>query len=209
MTRSILSYLVWTRRNSIVYSFTGVVHCSFMRRTPVKQCTQCRQTKPPEDFMKNSKTSSGLGSLCKECNYSRVKEWKNRNKEKFSSYRRDYMKKRRSEREPEQVIRRAVERAQSRKVAFERSAFEQFVKSPPIECVCCGIKLDYSGKQRMSSPSADKVIPKHGYVKGNVQIICTRCNCAKGDSTIEQLIHASPSYKFLMEYIKAFGIKDL
>jgi hypothetical protein len=43
-----------------------------------KRCTQCGVHKEPADFPRNSKKGDGLYSWCKECCYSRNKEWRER-----------------------------------------------------------------------------------------------------------------------------------
>jgi len=60
----------------------------------MKNCTKCDITKPPLDFYKDKRTSSGLSSWCKSCNKThhkstqRHQEWlKNpENKLKYRSY---------------------------------------------------------------------------------------------------------------------------
>jgi hypothetical protein len=51
----------------------------------------------------------------------------------------------------------------------------------------CALQYDTLGKPNDNSASFDKVIPKLGYVKGNVRVISHRANWLKQDSTIEQL----------------------
>lgn len=61
----------------------------------------------------------------------------------------------------------------------------------PEYCSVLGIKLAYNFGNgsgfHSDSPSVDKIIPKLGYVKGNVRVISARANLLKNDATIEEL----------------------
>jgi len=56
----------------------------------------------------------------------------------------------------------------------------------PEYCPILGIKLDLKAKRSYDSPSIDRINPKLGYIKGNVQIISWRANLIKSDMTIEE-----------------------
>jgi hypothetical protein len=59
----------------------------------------------------------------------------------------------------------------------------------PKFCPILGIELEYGkGKPQDSSPSLDKIIPKLGYVKGNIQVISRKANTIKTDASIEELL---------------------
>lgn len=59
----------------------------------------------------------------------------------------------------------------------------------PETCPILGITLDkdFSDTTRQSSPSLDKIIPKVGYVRGNIAVISLRANSMKRDMTIDIL----------------------
>lgn len=59
----------------------------------------------------------------------------------------------------------------------------------PSHCPVFNVPLEYDCLENAKDNSAsfDKVVPKLGYVKGNVRIISHRANWLKQDSTIEQL----------------------
>ena len=67
---------------------------------------------------------------------------------------------------------------------------DSFIKNQDV-CLCCGIKLDikfkHDKKPHNNSPSLDRFYPKLGYVKGNVFLICWRCNNLKRDATANEL----------------------
>lgn len=58
----------------------------------------------------------------------------------------------------------------------------------PEFCPVLGIRLQFGGgPQQDSSPSIDRIIPKLGYVRGNVVVISHRANRLKGDATYTEL----------------------
>jgi hypothetical protein len=73
----------------------------------------------------------------------------------------------------------------------------------PEKCPVFGVVLQYNtvDKPQNDSASFDKVIPKLGYIKGNVRIISQRANWLKQDSTIEQLENIILYMKNHNEYI--------
>ena len=70
-------------------------------------------------------------------------------------------------------------------------------------CLACNVLFDHrfgNGSDREQHVSFDRVSPKKGYVKGNVQMICYRCNRMKNDATIQDLEN-------LLAYSKKYGGK--
>jgi len=55
-----------------------------------KICTCCHITKPVSDFTKHKKGKSGLYSQCKQCTYTKNKEYKLKNKEKVQKINRKW-----------------------------------------------------------------------------------------------------------------------
>lgn len=57
----------------------------------------------------------------------------------------------------------------------------------PVNCPICNVKLVHSEIKGGSSisPTLDKVIPKLGYIKANVSVICKLCNSTKGSGNAE------------------------
>lgn len=48
-----------------------------------KQCTQCREVKPSDQFNKRASSTSGLQSSCKDCNSKKLKEHYGNNKDAY------------------------------------------------------------------------------------------------------------------------------
>lgn len=58
----------------------------------------------------------------------------------------------------------------------------------PKKCPLLGIELSGSKSgQNPNNPSLDKIIPKLGYVKGNVHVISHRANTLKGNASLSEL----------------------
>ncbi|WP_152524716.1 hypothetical protein [Novosphingobium lindaniclasticum] len=58
----------------------------------------------------------------------------------------------------------------------------------PDHCPILGIKLERGTSYGLdTSPSLDRIVPKLGYVPGNVRVISNRANRIKSDSTPEEL----------------------
>lgn len=76
-------------------------------------------------------------------------------------------------------------------------------------CPCCGVKFLYrwgtNRKPEPKSPSFDKFIPQLGYVKGNVFLICWRCNNLKRDATEEELFRIA---EWMVKTRSALQIKE-
>ena len=65
---------------------------------------------------------------------------------------------------------------------------DYLVSIAPERCPVFGWKLKYgTGARQIYSASLDRIIPEHGYVQGNVQIISTLANSMKQDACEEEL----------------------
>jgi hypothetical protein len=60
-----------------------------------------------------------------------------------------------------------------------------FLKSKNKKCPICNNLMTMNGRG-IRVASLDKIIPSQGYVKGNIAIICYRCNILKKDGIIEE-----------------------
>lgn len=60
-----------------------------------------------------------------------------------------------------------------------------------LGCDCCGAEMSVEPKGKigpaLNSPTLDRINPKGGYVRGNVALICWRCNRLKSDATAAEL----------------------
>ena len=83
---------------------------------------------------------------------------------------------------------RCKQRAKKDKVPFNIDAnylISIFPKNN--KCPVLGIKMQFGGNDIQISPSVDKIIPKKGYVKGNVVWMSYRANSLKTNASIDEL----------------------
>jgi hypothetical protein len=71
-------------------------------------------------------------------------------------------------------------------------------------CALCGLRFNYSRFEagRQDAPSLDKVHPPSGYVPGNVEVLCIRCNSLKGHATAEE-------HRQIAEYQERCGLRTV
>jgi hypothetical protein len=143
----------------------------------MKLCTKCLIEKEFEKFYRK-------GNWCKDCwcEYSRQNYRKNPNLDK----RRAQVKKYQKQNPEALLISQAKHRAKKLNLKFDIDKSDIFI---PDICPVLGIKLNrkVEGIQTDNSPSLDRIIPKLGYVKGNIKIISWRANRIKNDSTLEEI----------------------
>lgn len=70
----------------------------------------------------------------------------------------------------------------------------------PALCPVLGIPLKRNATRWQSdSPSVDRIIPKLGYVKGNILIVSNKANRIKSDATYLEILQVGEFYKDLIE----------
>ena len=132
------------------------------------------------------------------------KKYRQDNKEKIAKYRQDNkekivesLKKYRQNNKEKLIVRRAKTRANKNNVPFDID--EDYIKKIwPKHNICpiFKIKLEQSNLHTGDqSPSLDRIIPKLGYVKGNVQIMSSKANRIKNNATFEELIIIGKYYE--------------
>lgn len=140
---------------------------------PPKPVTFCVKH---QEFKKRRKPR---GWLCKSCSNEQDRAW----------HRKDPRPK---------MLWDAKRRAKTEDVPFSllRQDFEV-----PLVCPVLGIPIYVgNGVASDNSPSMDKIIPKLGYVVGNVAVISSRANRLKSDATVQEIEN-------LLAYLKRITTK--
>lgn len=151
-----------------------------MRRIPsemlvTKICCDCFQTKPREEFAKDKKSVTGLCGRCRKC----AAEKKSKNRQ----------------RSPREVSLRNMYhrvRMHSKNTGVGSDiTYEWLVQEfgHITHCPILHIPLEWGavGRPTSYSPSIDKIVPKLGYVRGNVQLISYKANLMKNNADTREL----------------------
>ena len=161
--------------------------------TEGKICTRCKEWKHFYMFGTRIASIDNHKSWCKECDavVSAVYRASPRGKETMFLYYTKNWERRR--------VNEAKKRARYLKVPFNLT--EDYIKSiapPDMICPALGIQMKVGEKEKIArviSPSLDRLIPKLGYIKGNIVIVSTRANSLKRDATPEELMKIAKFYK--------------
>jgi hypothetical protein len=134
-----------------------------------KVCRNCNLVKPLEEFSKLEKSSDGINYWCKKCFKGTVVKW----------YYKDPRKR---------MLAAAKSRAKRDGLNFNIDLEDIII---PENCPLLNIPLKSAsggrGRHTRNSPTLDKIIPKLGYVKGNVVVISFAANAIKHDAAIDEL----------------------
>ena len=176
-----------------------------------KTCTSCNRTLPAdfEHFYRHKQCKLGFDSRCRECCNAEKRVWKRRNRDFLNARRReryasDYgprhaeLEQQRAIRAPykfrAEIMRAGIrERAKAGVAAdlsfFTREYIESWLRRQPA-CECCRTEFNLKPAGRKAdsrSPSLDRFNPALGYVRGNVTLICWRCNNLKRNYSARDL----------------------
>ena len=174
--------------------------------TDVIKCRICKQIRPISDFYFR-KDNGKLRTECKKCHKEKVKQWElrhpserrrnamnyfNNHKEKCLEYCRtnkEWISKRqkmaRRNNPSWEMYRRIRCKSKQENIPFNLDPTDIVI---PSCCPILGIQLEM-GNTTVSdnSPSIDRIYPKLGYIKGNIEIISNRANRIKSDATLDEL----------------------
>lgn len=168
------------------------------------QCSKCKLQLDFSQFHKHSTSKTGYRGECKSCRKEYDLKRYEENKDSVLLNRKEYYEK--TKNIPEVVARkkkfkdkyyaekyevfilnRCRSRARRSNLEFDIELSDIVI---PEVCPVLGIPL-IRGKDKASinSPSVDRIDPKCGYNKGNIQIISNLANMMKNNATPEQLIN--------------------
>lgn len=113
-------------------------------------------------------------------------EWRSKNRDNLKQKN----TKRRLEKRAMCMVAAARIRARKRKIRFNLVAIDIAKLQATIDvgrCELSGVMLTLGGPRCATTPSLDRIIPKFGYVSGNVRIVCHALNVGMGDWGEDQL----------------------
>jgi len=172
----------------------------------MKRCSKCKKGKPLTEFYNEARNKDGKRSECKVCQYIKIKEWNDKNKEwrkirdaeyqrqnyykgkrreynrKWNQDNKDYVKKRNKEYRMKNkeafVLRTAKYRA--RKLELEATLTNEQWQSIKLlfrnKCIYCG--------KRTKSLEREHVVPvssSGAFILQNIVPACRSCNAHKGN----------------------------
>ena len=160
-----------------------------------KVCTVCEVRKPLTEFWKQALRTDGYAVECKDCTRKYVSKYRKRPENKAKELERSRRAERikyRNERDSSCAGRALVMVNSARANSKVRGhSFPVTVDPKDIQaileigvCEVSGLPFDLRrglGRRSPFSPSLDRIDPKKGYVKGNVQVVVWCYNAARGD----------------------------
>jgi hypothetical protein len=109
--------------------------------------------------------------------------WRENNRDHKNKISREYYYKDKDENVEKYLLKYAKLRAKQKNLPFDLELEDIVI---PDKCPIMDVKFDRGNKKY--SPSIDRIEPELGYIKSNIQIICTLANQMKWNSTKEELI---------------------
>lgn len=160
----------------------------------MKTCPTCKKEKDLSLFSKDASRISGVSAQCKACRADRSKEYRARTAEarraaqakwrlENAAHLKRRSEKRRLEKRAQCLVAAARTRSRLKGIPFSLDDHVDALQKI-IDEGCCelsGIRFDLSPGRKPNSPSLDRISPEHGYVPGNVRVICHALNAALGD----------------------------
>ena len=130
-----------------------------------KTCRICNKLFTLGSFYRNRRAKSGLQGHCKFCQTAYCKRRKNNPRER--------------------MLWNSRNNARAKGVTHDIEAEDIPL---PTHCVYLGVLLEYGSDRGWNTPSIDRIDPKRGYVKDNIQVISNLANRMKTNATEEQLV---------------------
>lgn len=91
------------------------------------------------------------------------------------------------------LVRAAIRRSKKNGLECHEDYLKNVIaEQRPKTCPCCNVAFDYKMSRngttpKWDGPSLDRINCAKGYIEGNVEIICWRCNAIKRDATLDEL----------------------
>lgn len=179
-----------------------------------KICGKCKTIKSLENFHRNKNYNDGFYYWCKTCkqeydfqrrktqDYKKIFET-----EEYKERKRKYYENRKKQNPSILLFNYAKIRARKNNLPFNLEPSDIII---PSHCPILNIPLfmkNYDKNDtksfRNNSPSLDRIIPKLGYVKGNVIVMSMKANAMKNNATKDELI------KFCTNILKIYDKNNI
>lgn len=174
-----------------------VAQILFFPAPKTKTCSKCKVEKPLEGFYKQKASSDGLAPWCKGCKKLGDKEYRNTHKdgiaarkaECYLANKDEILAKQRIKHRANPYIKMANDaNARARKEGNPSDITPEYLQSLDQGCCAsCGCGFEVGKNLPLpNSWSVDAIIAGLGHIRGNLAIICRRCNVSKNDSTLDE-----------------------
>lgn len=153
-------------------------------RTQYAENSEKLKQKEKERRQNDPERAREVARKSRQKNLDRVREESKRYRESHREFMRDSVKAWYYQSLQRRLFDNAKHRANTKGIPFDITIDDIVV---PDVCPVFGVPFVWGDGINDYSPSLDKVIPKLGYVKGNIQVICTLANRIKSNATAEQV----------------------
>lgn len=151
----------------------------------MKKCRKCTSEKPIVEFQKDSRRKDGHTTLCKSCAADYSNQWHRDNRDRHNKYLRKRWYKQKAKFPNKHLWWLAKRRSREDGVKFTIKPSDILV---PEICPAFKKKLGFKkGSYSPWAPSLDRIIPKLGYVPGNIVVISHKANTMKSNATLSEL----------------------
>lgn len=164
----------------------------FFPESKTKGCTKCERILPFEAFAASTKAKTGLQSACREC----VSKMQRAYRAENLSVRRETEAASRAKCHIADKWRHLRRRAEKKNVPVcTRVEFESWHAKQALQCVYCDASESEAVRLYGHRLHVDRIEAPLGYVTGNMQFACHRCNLTKNKYlTHEQMREIAQRY---------------
>lgn len=177
----------------------------------MKHCNTCNQTKQTSEFSKRKASPDGLSAKCKQCDSAAKRQWREKNKDKYQEYNKEYHQRNKEkvnsrsaawrQENPERAKRNVREwHRRNPEIANAHSRLYRHEKRHPRRFWQCDehrkeVERIYEEKLKLNREAGgvayhvDHIVPLKGqtvcglHVPWNLQIVPAKENMSKGNRT--------------------------
>ena len=137
----------------------------------MKRCSKCKEDLPIKEFGTHTQNRDGFASWCRKCDRKMKRNWCALHPHARWAY-----------------VSMACHKRKGCTLKFDRAWLTDKAKEV-THCPWCGDKIKWgpkNGSVLHNSPTLDRLRNSKIMTKRNVEIVCHRCNSAKGKQTLEE-----------------------